>query len=446
MNKTTVAQQAKASGFLPPAQGILQRKCACGNHTLAGGECAECAKKKSGLQRKLAIGSSNDPLEREADRVADQVMAASSHPTVNSTPPHVQRYAGQATEGTDTAPASVDRVLASSGRPLDVELQQDMEQRFGHDFSSVRVHSGGAAEQSTREVNAHAYTVGHNIVFGAGEFEPDTDSGKRLLAHELVHVIQQSPCGRVLAPTAERLVSQPTDSAEQEADRVADAVNGFSVVVPQINESPRVVARKPLNLSQIDQAINQATSAVPQLGLGWLQAILPQLLGHQNGEIAFAANYPGGAAPKKQPALPVPKADKVPVPVDTSLPIEAHFFPSGRLMSTERALILGGFHGDERPGWEVVEALVTELSKPATSTRPLFFHTVVVPRVNAGAIADELGGLHFWGNRCNRQIVDLNRNFPTGGTPKDTDCANTDGAPRQPEVQGVIDLIKAFKP
>ena len=74
MNKSTVAQQAKTSSFLQPVQGMLQRKCACGNHTVAGGECAECTKNKSDLQRKLTIGASNDPLEREADRVADQVI------------------------------------------------------------------------------------------------------------------------------------------------------------------------------------------------------------------------------------------------------------------------------------------------------------------------------------------------------------------------------------
>ena len=66
-----------------------------------------------------------------------------------------------------------------------------MEQRFGHDFSQVRVHSGGAAEQSARDVNANAYTVGHNIVFGAGQFAPETHEGRRLLAHELTHVAQQ---------------------------------------------------------------------------------------------------------------------------------------------------------------------------------------------------------------------------------------------------------------
>jgi hypothetical protein len=103
--------------------GVLQRKCmSCGQHTIAGGECVDCAKKQSGLQRKLAIGASNDPLEWEADRVADQVMAASAHPAVSGVPPHIQRYTGQVTEGMDTAPASVDRVLSSPGRPLDPEL------------------------------------------------------------------------------------------------------------------------------------------------------------------------------------------------------------------------------------------------------------------------------------------------------------------------------------
>ena len=192
MNKTTAAQQAKTARSLLSAQGILQRKCACGNHTVAGGECAGCAKNKSGLQRKLAIGSSNDPLEHEADRIANQVLAAPAHPAASGAPPRIQRFAGQSNVHMDAAPASVDRVLASSGRPLDTTLQQDMGQRFGYDFSRVRVHSGAAAEQSARDVNAHAYTVGHNMVFGAGLFAPGTHQGRWLIAHELAHVLRNT--------------------------------------------------------------------------------------------------------------------------------------------------------------------------------------------------------------------------------------------------------------
>ena len=189
----TQTQQQTPTTSLLSRGGILQRKCeSCGQHTIAGGECGECTKKKSGLQRKLAIGASNDPLEWEADRVADRVMAASAHSAVSEAPPRIQRFTGQLTEGSESAPPSIDHVLSSPGRPLEPSLQRDMGQRFGHDFSRVRVHTDAAAERSARDVNANAYTVGHNIVFGARQFAPGTHEGRRLIAHELTHVVQQS--------------------------------------------------------------------------------------------------------------------------------------------------------------------------------------------------------------------------------------------------------------
>ncbi len=194
MSHTAALQTANAKPRPAAGQGILlQRKCACGGAAGLSGACEECGKKKiSGIQAKLKVNEPGDIYEQEADRVADQVLAAPANRAVGAVPPYIQRYAGPATRGADPAPASVDRVLAGAGRPLDPALQQHMEQRFGHDFSRVRVHSGAAAEQSAREVNARAYTVGHDIVFGAGRFAPGTLEGRRLLAHELTHVVQQS--------------------------------------------------------------------------------------------------------------------------------------------------------------------------------------------------------------------------------------------------------------
>ena len=192
--QSNITQHAPTS-FTPASQGVLQRQCACGNHTMGGGQCAECAKNNSGLQRKLAIGASNDPLEQEADRVAGQVMAAPAHSPVSVAPPRIQRFSGSSNGQIDEAPASVDQALASLGRPLEPTLRQDMEQRFGHDFSRVRVHSDVAAEQSAQDVNAQAYTVGRDLVFAGGQYEPDTAGGRRLLAHELAHVVQQSGFG-----------------------------------------------------------------------------------------------------------------------------------------------------------------------------------------------------------------------------------------------------------
>jgi hypothetical protein len=145
------------------------------------------------IEMKLAISEPGDPYEQEADRIADEVMRMPAHPAINGSPPRIQRFAVQACGQPEAALTSVDEALASPGRPLEPVFRQDMEQRFGHDFSRVRVHSGGAAEQSAREVRANAYTAGHNIVFGAGRFSPGTEEARRLLAHELTHVIQQSP-------------------------------------------------------------------------------------------------------------------------------------------------------------------------------------------------------------------------------------------------------------
>jgi outer membrane protein OmpA-like peptidoglycan-associated protein len=173
------------------AEPALQRKCACGG-TPAGpsGECEECGKKTiAGLQTKLRISERGDIYEQEADRVADQVMAMSARP--GSAPPRIQRFTATGTGQEGAAPPSVDRALAGPGRPLEPAVRQDMEQRFGHDFSGVRVHADAAAAQSARDVSAHAYTVGHSIVFDAGRFAPRTNEGRQLLVHELTHVVQQ---------------------------------------------------------------------------------------------------------------------------------------------------------------------------------------------------------------------------------------------------------------
>jgi len=176
----------------PILSGVLQRKCGCGNHTVSGGQCAECSKTKSGLQLKLAVGPVNDSYEQEADRIADQVLQGAAQRPHSAPPTQIQRYTGHASDNAETAPDSVGRVLSGSGRPLDSGLRQDMEQHFGHDFSRVRVHSGSAAAESAQELNALAYTVDHNVVFGAGQFNPGGHAGRRLLAHELTHVVQQT--------------------------------------------------------------------------------------------------------------------------------------------------------------------------------------------------------------------------------------------------------------
>ena len=172
------------------------------------------------LQAKLAINQPGDAYEQEADRVAAAVMkltdvVAEQSPSVasvNKSSMPMQRKCscgGTCSSCQDEeklrrkataspvspgaiadAPAAVNEVLKSPGQPLDSAARAYFEPRFGYDFSRVRIHNDSRAAESARLVNALAYTVGENIVFGAGQHAP-TASGRQLLAHELTHVLQQ---------------------------------------------------------------------------------------------------------------------------------------------------------------------------------------------------------------------------------------------------------------
>jgi Domain of unknown function (DUF4157) len=225
---------------------ILQRKCGCGARTIGGGECEECRKKKT-LQPKLQVGASDDAYEREADRVADQVVSSSSATSAPSDAPlQVSRLAPRGESASASAPASVDRTLASSGQALDAGVRSHMEQRFGHDFSGVRVHVDSQAQESARDVNAYAYTVGEHVVFNRGHFSPDTAAGRRLLAHELTHVVQQR--GDLQARTIQRdgpvevNAFTPPAECEGETDITKDIQALFKDVDALLNANPAIAA------------------------------------------------------------------------------------------------------------------------------------------------------------------------------------------------------------
>ena len=184
-----------------PSIGVLQRKCACGGSAGFSGECEDCKSKKlqgQSVHTKLTISEPGDEYEREADRVTERVMRMPDTPMDREAPhtspaPLVQRRINSnGSAGVDTAPQSVHDVLNSPGQPLDAKTQAFFESRFGHDFSHVRVHDDARASESARAVNALAYTVGSDIVFGTGQYMPKATEGNRLLAHELTHVVQQS--------------------------------------------------------------------------------------------------------------------------------------------------------------------------------------------------------------------------------------------------------------
>src|ERR1041385_2564801 len=160
------------------------------------------------IQPKLTIGQSDDADEQEADRVADNVTAATSGSLVhapcracalgracgkcqNEVRIQSSRIHGH-TPALSTALESSLGSLRARGQPLAASTRSFFEPRFGHDLSEVRVHTDPNAAESAAAIAARAYTTGRNIVFAAGAYKPNTSAGQRLLAHELAHPFQQS--------------------------------------------------------------------------------------------------------------------------------------------------------------------------------------------------------------------------------------------------------------
>lgn len=200
---------------------LLQRKCACGGAAGMSGECAQCAKRRLyGVQARLRVGPPDDAFEREAERVADRVSAGSRGDLATRAsgepgqPPaaHIQRLpAGPA--GAPAATGSDAALLPHGpGEPLSADVRSDMEARFGHDFSRVRIHTGAEADRSAALLGAEAYTTRNDIVFANGRFAPRTSTGRHLLAHELTHVVQQAgtagPAGDLIRRSSKK--SEPS--------------------------------------------------------------------------------------------------------------------------------------------------------------------------------------------------------------------------------------------
>lgn len=215
--------------FRQASSGVLQRKCACGNHAPMGGVRAECSKQET-LQR------------------------STSQPTPSR-------------DNDIQVPTLVHDVLGSSGQPLDVATRAFFEPRFGHDFSQVRVHVDARAAESAGAVNALAYTVGPKIVFGPDQLAPQSSAGRELLAHELAHVIQQDN-GPQSAGGSLR-VSEPTAHWEHQADSAARNVmegrlgDALGAAPQSLARQPTPVARKCPSTHTIPDDIYKA------IGVAW---------------------------------------------------------------------------------------------------------------------------------------------------------------------------------
>jgi hypothetical protein len=212
------------------AQPAFQPQAAVGNQAL------QRLLRAGAIHTKLAVGSPDDPLEREADEAADRVIRAPApqlqrkcdcggpstaggecetcrNKRLQSETPLVRRRATTGAGGSE-APSIVHETLGSAGRPIDSATRVDMESQFGADFGAVRIHHDQRAAQSAKAIGALAYTVGPNIAFGEGCYAPHSATGRGLLAHELAHVVQQRGSGAGVVRRQPETSAPPTPGVD----------------------------------------------------------------------------------------------------------------------------------------------------------------------------------------------------------------------------------------
>lgn len=295
------------------------------------------------IQTKLNISQPGDEQEQEADRVADQVMRM-ANPSANFSPPeaftkvpqpslerlHLQRKC------TDCEPEEQlqrKEIIGGSvftgaavgesggGQPLSSGERSFFEPRFNRDFGHVRIHTNTLAAESAKAVNARAYTISRNVVFGAGQYAPDTAEGKRLLAHELTHTLQSQP----------NVVWRSATSNDIQA--VWDRTPTMDALLERLSRSD---VQRAQGDTDIDTKI--ATLLATRPDELWLAQRIRQ------GRLGTTAR---------------------------SRPVEAHFVQGS---TARRALVIAGVHGSERQGIEVARRLLADLA----TMQPLYT-VIVVP-------------------------------------------------------------------
>ncbi|HEX6899532.1 MAG TPA: DUF4157 domain-containing protein [Thermoanaerobaculia bacterium] len=402
---------------------MLQRKCACGQHT-GGEECEECKKKKE-LQR----WKGSDPEPTGIPPVVHDVLRSPGQPLAPAVraamEPRFARDFSQVRLRVSSPGPQSELTVNEPGDAFEREAERiasavagdsnvDAKEGARRDFSQVRVHTDSRAATAARALNSRAFTLGDHVVFGAGQYAPATPTGKELLAHELTHVIQQG--GSATGPIARA----PLDLKRLDLELFwGDPLTQTSGEIGKSATCKRR-GKTPPELPIEAFVFPSNTEDVPGQGgkPGAKASVLPG----------------GGSASGTESEKPTEKE----WPPSSPRKIANHpgrsdwrKDASGLLVPAKRAVIVGGIHGDERGPLDVAKGLKDKLDKGA----PTDFDTIFIPIMNPGGVEDK--------TRENRCGVDLNRNFP-GLTSSPATTAKVPA--EQPETKAVREVIEILKP
>lgn len=232
------------------------------------------------IQPKLKMSAPGDKYEQEADSVADKVMRMPDSQVQNQREP-------------SGIPRNARKLQSYLGQPLDPATRNFMESRLGHDLGDVRIHIHGQAAASAQAIGARAYTVGRDVVFRPGQYAPNTQAGRRLLAHELTHVVQQSPAkgetrrmgiSKGAAPMIQRQTDVGTTRSPRPAAqsrsasvkrRFLDANAAPDVIAQQFNDRLHSVEPESRSHLELIMEFNRLPKATQRKVLFELEAMVP---------------------------------------------------------------------------------------------------------------------------------------------------------------------------
>jgi hypothetical protein len=344
---------------------IIYKKAACA----CGGGCPACQAKSNDLK----VSHPNDPAEIEADQVADRVMRmpvdapvkVNDHRSSEPEKPHtkcsdceeeavketLQRKEGNvaADPPPDAGMDSVKRAVNSGGSPLNRESRSFFEHRLDTDLGHVRIHTDPTAGQSARSINARAYTVGHDVVFGAGQFSPTSDQGRRLIAHELAHVIQQT------APTV-------SGSAGPVMTRVATPVLARTVdewLVGSVNVGALTYTQLLGEIDELNQYLQRQTTSSADTGR--IAEALTSLRAELNRRDTAAAG------PRTPAARRARRGVRAPAPAGSTEPLPARY---PRVL-TEMTSVMYADSADMRAEYDLIVQWLARPEISATERRAL---------------------------------------------------------------------------
>ncbi|MCB1314076.1 MAG: DUF4157 domain-containing protein [Sedimentitalea sp.] len=265
MAMQTHARQASAE-----AQ-VVQRACKCDDRTAEADLCPACkSAARLGVQARYRLNRPGDAYEREADRIADRVIAGGARPgVVLPVTPLVQRQPEaeeeeeevqasrtlqrqadqddeeepvQMKQAAPARPAAASQAAAavqSGGMSLPAAERAWFEPRFGRNLGHLRLHTGGAAQRAAQAIGASAYALREHIAFAPGQYAPGTRAGRHLLAHEITHTLQQGG-GRVIRRTCPSDVSKIPKGGEEEFEKTVDAIKALQRYTDLTREDRRV--------------------------------------------------------------------------------------------------------------------------------------------------------------------------------------------------------------